>query len=73
MADVLSDRTALLFDPGDEARCALALHRAAHLDEAQRLQMSVACRRLAESELDGELELTRYAQALADTRLALAA
>jgi glycosyltransferase involved in cell wall biosynthesis len=73
MADVLSDRTALLFDPGDEARCALALHRAANMDEAQRARMGAACRRLAESELDGELEITHYAQALADTRLALAA
>jgi glycosyltransferase involved in cell wall biosynthesis len=73
MADVLSERTALLFEPGDEVRCALALHRAAHMDEAQRVWMGAACRRLAETELDGELELTRYVQALADTRLALAA
>ena len=35
--------------------------------------MGAACRRLAERELDGELEITRYVQALADTRLALAA
>jgi glycogen(starch) synthase len=73
MADVLSERTALLFDPGDEARCALALHRAASLDEPTRLRMGEACRRLAERELDGELELTRYVEALAQTRLALAA
>jgi glycosyltransferase involved in cell wall biosynthesis len=73
MADVLSDQTALLFDPGDEARCALALHRAAHLDEERRAAMGAACRRLAERELDGELELTRYTAALAETRLALAA
>ncbi len=37
MVDVLEDgRTAFLFDPGDEARCAWALQRAARLDEAAR-------------------------------------
>jgi glycosyltransferase involved in cell wall biosynthesis len=73
MADVLSEHTALLFDPGDEARCALALHRAAHLDEAKREQIGAAGKSLAAQELHLELELTRYVQALADTRLALAA
>jgi len=74
MADVLEDgRTALLFDPGDEARCALALRRAVLLEASSRVQMGEACRRMAARELDGELEITRYAQALADTRLALAA
>jgi len=73
MADLLDDSTALLFDPGDEARCALALHRAVRLPEEQRLRMGEACRRMARRELDGELEITRYVQALADTRLALAA
>ncbi len=74
MADVLEDgRTALLFDPGDEARCALALRRAVLLEESARAQMGEACRRMASRELDAELEITRYVQALADTRLALAA
>jgi hypothetical protein len=69
----LDDRTALLFDPGDEARCALALRQAVVLEEPARRRMGAACRRMAQRELDGELEISRYVQALAETRLALAA
>jgi glycogen(starch) synthase len=69
MIDVLDDgRTAFLFDPGDEARCAWALQAAARLDEERRLEMSAACRKLAETELDADLEIDRYVQALAETR-----
>jgi glycogen synthase len=68
MADVLEDgRTAFLFDPGDEARCAWALQAAAKLDEERRLQMGAACRHLAETELDAGLEIDRYVQALRET------
>jgi glycogen synthase len=69
MADVLSDgETAFLFGPGDEARCAWALQRAARLDEAQHARMAEACRELARRELDGELEIDRYVDALAQAR-----
>ena len=58
MADVLQDgRTALLFEPGDEAGCGWALRRAASLDSEHRSAMGAACRALAEAELDGELEV----------------
>ncbi|WP_157592731.1 glycosyltransferase family 4 protein [Solirubrobacter soli] len=68
MADVLDDgRTAFLFDPGDEARCAWALQAAAKLDEERRLEMGAACLRLAETELDAALELDRYVAALRET------
>ena len=50
MVDVLEDgRTAFLFDPGDEARCAWAIQRAARLEEAARVEMGAACRALAAS------------------------
>jgi hypothetical protein len=69
MADVLRDgETAFLFAPGDEARCAWALQRAARLDDARHARMAEACRALARRELDGELEIDRYAEALAQTR-----
>jgi glycosyltransferase involved in cell wall biosynthesis len=69
MADVLVDgRTAFLFDPGDEARCAWALQAAARLDEERRVEMGAACRALAETELDAALEIDRYVEALAETR-----
>jgi glycogen(starch) synthase len=69
MADVLEDRrTALLFEPGDEAGCEFALHRAEVLDEPQRRALGTACRQLAESELDVELEISRYIEALAESR-----
>jgi glycosyltransferase involved in cell wall biosynthesis len=68
MVDVLDDgRTAFLFDPGDEARCAWALQAAARLDEERRLEMSAACRKLAENELDAGLEIDRYVEALTQT------
>jgi glycosyltransferase involved in cell wall biosynthesis len=71
MVDVLDDgRTAFLFDPGDEARCAWALQRAARIEEERRREMGEACRRLAATELDAELEIDRYVEALADTRAA---
>lgn len=71
MADVLQDgRTALLFEPGDEAGCGWALRRAASLDSEQRSAMGAACRALAEAELDGELEVSRYIEVLAESRAA---
>jgi glycosyltransferase involved in cell wall biosynthesis len=69
MVDVLQDgRTAFMFDPGDEARCAWAIQRAARLDEARRREMGEACRTLAATELDAELEVTRYVEVLTETR-----
>jgi glycosyltransferase involved in cell wall biosynthesis len=69
MADVLTDgETAFLFDPGDEARCAWALQRAARIEEERRLAMGAACRALAAAELDAELEISRYVEALGETR-----
>jgi glycogen(starch) synthase len=71
MADALEHgRTALLFDPGDEAGCAWALQRAAALDEHEREAMGAACAAFAEHELDMELEVSRYVDALGDTRVA---
>ncbi|MFL5829525.1 MAG: glycosyltransferase family 4 protein [Solirubrobacteraceae bacterium] len=65
MADVLEDgRTALLFEPGDEAGCIWALQRAARLSEPERSVLGEACRALAETELDAELETARYVEAL---------
>ena len=65
MADVLQDeRTALLFEPGDEAGCIWALQRAARLSEPERSVLGEACRALAETELDAELETARYVEAL---------
>ncbi len=69
MVDVLEDgRTAFMFDPGDEARCAWAIQRAARLDEERRREMGEACRALAATGLDAELEVTRYVEALTETR-----
>jgi glycosyltransferase involved in cell wall biosynthesis len=71
MADVLKDgRTALLFDPGDEAGCSLALRRAASLDDPQHRAMGAACRALAEDELNGETEISRYVDVLTESRAA---
>jgi glycosyltransferase involved in cell wall biosynthesis len=71
MADVLEDgRTAVLFDPGDEAGCAFALHRVASLDDDELEAMGRACRALAESQLDAELEISRYVEAMTESRLA---
>ena len=68
MADVLTDgRTGLLFEPGDEAGCMWALHRAAALDESRRAEMGAACRALARDELSAEHETSRYLDALIDT------
>jgi glycosyltransferase involved in cell wall biosynthesis len=68
MADVLVDgRTAFLFDPGDEARCAWALQAAAKLGEDRRREMGSACRALAETELDAARELDAYVAALRET------
>ena len=73
MADVLDDgRTALLFDPGDEGGCALALRRAAEMSEEDRGAIGAACRALAEAELGVELEITRYVEALTDSGAARA-
>jgi glycosyltransferase involved in cell wall biosynthesis len=69
MADVLEDeRTALMFEPGDEAGCSWALQRAARTDDAARAAMGEACRALAETELDAELEIARYIEAFEETR-----
>jgi glycogen synthase len=68
MADVLEHgRTALLFDPGDDAGCGWALQQAAALDERTRKAMGAACIVFAERELAAELEVARYADALAAT------
>jgi glycosyltransferase involved in cell wall biosynthesis len=72
MADVLEDgRTALLFEPGDEAACGRALERASGMPEAERAAMGNACRELVATELDVALEAERYEQAFADTLMAL--
>jgi glycogen synthase len=69
MADVLEDgRTALLFDPGDEAGCSWALGRAAALDERRLAALGEACRAFATRELDAGLESERYVEALIDSR-----
>jgi glycogen synthase len=69
MADVLEHgRTALLFEPGDQAGLSWALQRAAELDGDGLGAMGAACRALAAGELDVELELTRYIEALGETR-----
>jgi glycogen synthase len=74
MADVLTDgETALLFAPGDEARAAWALQRAARISDNDRNAMSEACKRLAATELDGERELDRYLEALEQTHVRAAA
>jgi glycosyltransferase involved in cell wall biosynthesis len=65
MADVLEDeRTALMFEPGDQAGCTWALQHAARLTADERAAMGAACRVLAETELDAELETARYIEAL---------
>jgi glycosyltransferase involved in cell wall biosynthesis len=69
MADVLEhDRTALLFEPGDEAGCSWALQRAAAIDARGREAMAEACKQLAVQELDADLETDRYVEALVDSR-----
>jgi glycogen synthase len=74
MADVLNDeRTALLFEPGDEAGCSWALQRAARMNESERGALGEACLELADSELDAELETARYIEALNETRPAAGA
>jgi glycogen(starch) synthase len=68
MADVLEDgRTALMFDPGDEAGCAWALQRAAQMPAAERSRLGAACQDLAARELTAERETARYIEALRDT------
>jgi glycosyltransferase involved in cell wall biosynthesis len=70
MADVLEDgHTGLLFDPGDEAGCTAALRRAARIEDRERSRMGAACRALAEAELDAELEISRYVEALDAVRV----
>ncbi len=65
MADVLEDgRTALMFDPGDDAGCAWALQRAARMAAADRAALGAACRELAATELPAQLETSRYIEAL---------
>jgi glycogen synthase len=69
MADVLEHgRTGLLFDPGDEAACSWALSCAAALHDSELEAMGEACRDLGRGELDGELEVSRYVEALIDSR-----
>lgn len=69
IADVLSDgETAFLFAPGDEARAAWALQRAARLDAAEHERMAGACRTLARTTLAGDREIDAYVDALEQTR-----
>ena len=68
MADVLEDdRTALLFEPGDEAGCGWALERAAAWPRERRRAGRRLPRKLAERELDQRVEAPRYAELLAET------
>jgi glycogen synthase len=70
MADVLVDgRTAVMFDPGDEAGCAEALQYAARMPAAERAALGAACLELAAGELSAELETSRYIEALQAARL----
>lgn len=69
MADVLEDgETAFLFEPGDEARAAWALQRAARLEPGERERMADACRALARTTLSGDREIDAYVDALEQTR-----
>jgi glycosyltransferase involved in cell wall biosynthesis len=68
MADVLEDgHTAFLFEPGDEARAAWALQRAARLTSQERARMADACRELARTTLAGDREIDAYVEALTQT------
>ncbi len=70
MADVLVDgRTALMFNPGDEAGCAGAIAHAAQMSAAERARLGAACLELAASELSAGLETLRYIEALQAARL----
>ena len=71
MADVLQDgRTALLFEPGDEAGCGWALRRAASLDQEQRARSAPPAGRWRKRTRTASLEVSRYIEVLAESRAA---
>ena len=68
MADWLEDdRTALLFEPGDDSGCGWAIERAAAWPAERLAALGAAARELAERELDHRLEAARYAELLRET------
>jgi glycosyltransferase involved in cell wall biosynthesis len=68
MADWLEDdRTALLFEPGDESGCGWAIERAAAWPQERLRALGAAARDLAERELDQRVEAERYAELLRET------
>jgi glycogen synthase len=68
MADWLDDeRTALLFEPGDEEGCAWAIERAVAWPEERLRALGGAARELAEREFDQRTEAARYASLLRET------
>ena len=68
MADWLEDdRTALLFEPGDDSGCSWAIERAVAWPASRLASLGAAARELAERELDQRVEAARYAELLAET------
>jgi glycogen synthase len=68
MADWLEDdRTALLFEAGDESGCGWAIERAVAWPEKRLRALGAAARELAERELDQRTEAKRYAELLRET------
>jgi glycogen synthase len=68
MADWLEDdRTALLFEAGDESGCGWAIERAVAWPEERLRALGAAARELAERELDQRTEAERYAELLRET------
>jgi len=68
MADWLEDdRTALLFEPGDDSGCSWAIERAVAWPASRLESLGAAARELAERELDQRVEAARYAELLAET------
>ena len=68
MADWLEDeRTALLFEAGDESGCGWAIERAVAWPEERLRVLGAAARELAERELDQRTEAERYAELLRET------
>jgi len=68
MADWLEDdRTALLFEPGDESGCGWAIERAVAWPVDRLRALGAAARELAVRELDQRIEAERYAELLRET------
>jgi glycosyltransferase involved in cell wall biosynthesis len=68
MADWLEDdRTALVFDPGDDGGCAWAIERAVAWPAERLRAVGLAARELAEREFDHRLEASRYVELLRET------